>query len=160
GFTVESSTQLDAQSLLIRLQPAQDSLPCCSGCHQPTSAIHDTTIRRVRERDLLQYRLWLEVPVRRVRCAACGPRVEHIRWLPGRQRLTAAMIHWVESLVRLMPTPQPAPFFWGREASIRGKPQSAFETGQTGLARLLPNQVSPLNPTGSNSGPYRDRGEP
>src|SRR5690606_38163060 len=98
GFTVESSTQLDAQSLLIRLQPAQDSLPCCSGCHQPTSAIHDTTIRRVRERDLLQYRLWLEVPVRRVRCAACGPRVEHIRWLPGRQRLTAAMIHWVESL--------------------------------------------------------------
>src|SRR5690554_432373 len=103
GFTVESSTQLDAQSLLIRLQPAQDSLPCCSGCHQPTSAIHDTTIRRVRERDLLQYRLWLEVPVRRVRCAACGPRVEHIRWLPGCQRLTAAMIHWVESLVRLMP---------------------------------------------------------
>ncbi len=103
GFTIESYTQIDAQSLLIRLQPADGYLPCCSGCNQHTLAIHDTSIRRVRERDLFQYRLWLEVPVRRVRCAACGPRLEQIRWLSGRQRLTAAMVNWVESLVRLMP---------------------------------------------------------
>jgi len=103
GFTLESYTQIDTQSLLVRLQPAADSLPCCSGCNQHTLAIHDTSIRRVRERDLLQYRLWLDVPVRRVRCATCGPRLERIRWLSGRRRLTVAMIHWVESLVRLMP---------------------------------------------------------
>lgn len=103
GFTIESYTQIDDQSLLIRLQPAPDYLPCCSGCNQHTLAIHDTSTRRVRERDLFQYRVWLDVPVRRVRCTTCGPRLEQIRWLSGRQRLTAGMISWVESLVRLMP---------------------------------------------------------
>ncbi|NHO68578.1 ISL3 family transposase [Aestuariicella hydrocarbonica] len=103
GFTIESFHPFDNQSLLIRLQPAQGYTPCCSGCRQRTLAIHDTHFRRVRDRDLFDYRVWLEVPVKRVRCVTCGPRLEQIRWLPGRQRLTAGMIHWVESLVRLMP---------------------------------------------------------
>lgn len=103
GFTIESYAQIAPQSLLIRLHPADDYPPCCSGCHQHCLAIHDTTIRRVRERDLFQYRVWLEVPVRRVRCVTCGPKLEQIRWLSGRQRLTAGMVNWVESLVRLMP---------------------------------------------------------
>lgn len=83
GFTIESYAQIDAQSLLIRLQPASDYLPCCSGCNQHTHAIHDISLRRVRERDLFEYRVWLEVPVRRVRCATCGPRLEQVRWLSG-----------------------------------------------------------------------------
>ncbi len=103
GFTIESYTQIAPESLLIRLHPADDYHPCCSGCHQHCLAIHDTTIRRVRERDLFQYRVWLEVPVRRVRCTTCGPKLEQIRWLSGRQRLTTGMVSWVESLVRLMP---------------------------------------------------------
>lgn len=103
GFTIESYAQIAPHSLLIRLQPADSYTPCCSGCHQPTFAIHDTSLRRVRERDLFHYRVWLEVPVRRVRCLTCGPRIEQLRWLSGRQRLTAGMINWVESLVRLMP---------------------------------------------------------
>lgn len=103
GFTVKSSTQVDAQSLHIRLQPAEDHVPRCSVCRQHTPAVHDITTRRIRERDLFQYRVWLEVPVRRVRCANCGPKLEEINWLSGHQRLTASMISWVESLVRLMP---------------------------------------------------------
>lgn len=103
GFTVESYAQIAPQVLLIRLRPGEDCHPCCSGCQQHCTAVHDTTIRRVRERDLFQYRVWLEVPVRRVRCVTCGPKLEQIRWLSGRQRLTAGMVSWVESLVRLMP---------------------------------------------------------
>ena len=103
GFTVESYAQIAPQVLLIRLCPGEDCHPCCSGCQQHCTAVHDTTIRRVRERDLFQYRVWLEVPVRRVRCVTCGPKLEQIRWLSGRQRLTAGMVSWVESLVRLMP---------------------------------------------------------
>lgn len=103
GFTIESYAQIAPHSLLIRLQPADSYTPCCSGCHQPTIAIHDTSLRRVRERDLFHYRVWLEVPVRRVRCLTCGPRIEQLRWLSGRQRLTTGMVNWVESLVRLMP---------------------------------------------------------
>jgi transposase len=102
GFVTESCVELDSQSLLIRLQP-RSRAACCSGCHQRTSAVHDISVRRVRERDLLQYRVWLEVPVRRVRCGDCGLRVEAIPWLAGRQRLTRSMISWVEALARLLP---------------------------------------------------------
>ena len=103
GFELDSYELLGTHSLLIRLKPDPSRLPCCSGCGQSTFRIHDTSCRRVRERDLLQYRVWLEVPVRRVRCPACGPRREQIDWLAGRQPLTRAMVGWVETLVRLLP---------------------------------------------------------
>ena len=45
-----------------------------SRCGQSTWLIHDVSYRRVRERDLFQYRVWLDIPVRRVRRPACGPR--------------------------------------------------------------------------------------
>lgn len=90
-------------SLLIRLKPDASRPPCCSGCGQSKFLIHDTSRSRVRERDLLQYRVWLDVPVRRVRCPICGPRRERIDWLAGRQPLTRAMVAWVETLVRLLP---------------------------------------------------------
>jgi len=103
GFELDSYELLGTHSLLIRLKPDLSRLPCCSGCGQSTFRLHDTSCRRVRERDLLQYRVWLEVPVRRVRCPACGPRREQIDWLAGRQPLTRAMVGWVETLVRLLP---------------------------------------------------------
>ncbi|ROT93565.1 ISL3 family transposase, partial [Marinobacter sp. R17] len=33
GFSVASFTQLGSQSLQIKLQPAADYIPCCSGCN-------------------------------------------------------------------------------------------------------------------------------
>ncbi|WP_241283756.1 ISL3 family transposase [Pseudomonas aeruginosa] len=103
GFELDSYEPLGTHCLLIRLKPDASRLPCCSGCGQSTFLPHDTSFRRVRERDLLQYRVWLEVPVRRVRCPTCGPRRERIDWLAGRQPLTRAMVNWVENLVRLLP---------------------------------------------------------
>lgn len=103
GFIVESHTQLDAQTLLLRLCHDPNRPAHCSGCQQTTFAIHDTTLRRVRERDLFHYQVWLEVPVRRVRCSSCGPRVESVSWLSGQKSLTRSMVNWVETLVRLMP---------------------------------------------------------
>ena len=47
--------------------------------------------------------MWLDVPVRRLRCAQCGIRREQISWLPGRRGLTQAMIRHVEALVSLLP---------------------------------------------------------
>ncbi|MBA5807932.1 hypothetical protein F9883_08555 [Morganella morganii] len=43
----------------------------CCRCHRPVSSIHDRTVRRVRERGILQWRVWLDVPVRRLRCSSC-----------------------------------------------------------------------------------------
>ena len=108
GFELHDVTELPAGGLLLRLQPRTDRLPRCSGCGQRCRRIHETTIRRIRERDLFDRRVWLDVPVRRVCCTRCGVRVEHISWLAGRRALTAAMVRYVEALARLLPVRQVA----------------------------------------------------
>lgn len=105
GFALDSYIETAPNSLLIKLKVTQESAPKCRRCKDATNSIHDTRVRRVRERDLLHYRVWLEVPMRRVRCAACGPTQEFISWLPDRKHLTASMISWIETLVRILPVP-------------------------------------------------------
>jgi transposase len=65
--------------------------------------VHDRSLRRVRDRDLFDQQVWLEVPLRRVVCLACGVSTEHVPWLPSRSRLTARLIAHVEVLLRLLP---------------------------------------------------------
>jgi transposase len=103
GFELKSYEQLDAQTLHLRLSPSATHLPSCHRCGQGTLLVHDVSWRRVRERDLFGYRVWLEVPVRRLRCPQCGPSREHIPWLAGRRPLTQALVSHVETLVRLLP---------------------------------------------------------
>lgn len=103
GFELASYEQLDAQSLCLRLMPKPSQPPFCSGCGHSTLLIHDVSWRRVRERDLFHYRVWLDVPVRRVRCPSCGTRREHIPWLAGRRALTQGMVSYIEALVRVLP---------------------------------------------------------
>ena len=64
------------------LSLAPTCCPCCRRCLQPTPLIHDQRIRRVRERDLFDRQVWLQLPVRRVDCLRCGRVSEHIDWLP------------------------------------------------------------------------------
>lgn len=51
----------------------------------------------------MQYRVELDVPVRRLRCSRCGPSRERIDWLPGLSSITQTLRHWVENLVRMLP---------------------------------------------------------
>ncbi|RWT27065.1 ISL3 family transposase, partial [Aeromonas caviae] len=82
------------------LEPRADFLPRCRRCLQPTPLIHDQRIRRVRERDLFDRQVWLQLPVRRVDCLRCGRVSEHIDWLPSGSRLTRRMQCWIEALVQ------------------------------------------------------------
>jgi len=108
GFELAGYRQRGDGTLVLRLESCAHTPPCCSGCAQRTIDVHDVSLRRVRERDLFDRRVYLEVPVRRVRCCHCGVRTEHIPWLAGRRRLTAAMVAYVEALVRLWPVHQVA----------------------------------------------------
>ncbi len=103
GFEPVQHTPVDPQTLRIRLQARADKVPRCSRCGRPVRQIHDVSWRQVRERDLFSYRVWLEVPVRRLRCPDCGPSLERIPWLAGRRALTVAMVRWVEALTMLLP---------------------------------------------------------
>ena len=106
GYELDSFQAQSNDTLLLSLAP--NRLPRCSRCGQICSKIHETTRRKVRERDLFHYRIWLDVPIRRVLCSHCGCRVEQVAWLAGRQRLTQGMVDFIESLVRLLPVKQVA----------------------------------------------------
>lgn len=103
GFELESYEVSTANTVLLRLKPRPSHVPRCGSCGQTVQRVHDVNRRRVRERDLFDHRVWLDVPVRRLRCAQCGIRREQISWLPGRRGLTQAMIRHVEALVSLLP---------------------------------------------------------
>ena len=65
--------------------------------------IHDRRIRLVRDRDLFDQRVLLQLPVRRVDCLSCGRVTERIDWLEPASRLTQRLRIWLESLLRLLP---------------------------------------------------------
>ena len=64
--------------------------------------VHDVSFRRVRERQLLDWVVWLNVPVGAC-VAPLRVTTEKISWLPERQRYTTTLSVWVESLTRLLP---------------------------------------------------------
>ena len=58
----------------------------------------------MRERDLFDRQVWLQLPVRRVDCLRCGRVSEHIDWLLWLPRLTRRMQCWIEALVQYLPS--------------------------------------------------------
>lgn len=103
GFELDRYEVKPNQSLLIQLRSSPKHTPRCNRCGTPCMLIHDCRIRRVRERDMFDYKVWLDVPVRRLRCAHCGPTLERIDWLSGRFHLTNGMRCWVEALSKILP---------------------------------------------------------
>jgi len=104
GQIVDSVQEQEDGSLLIVLEtcPASDAL--CGACHQPCALVHERRRRKVRDRDILDKRVWLDVPVRRLDCHHCDARVaEHIAWLDRRARFTHRVRLWVEALAQLLP---------------------------------------------------------
>ncbi len=103
GFCPARMTVLSASECLISLS-ADSAVPArCGGCQQPCHRTHDITHRRVRDRDLFEYRVWLDVPVRRVRCVRCGVTREALSWLAPRARITQRLRQQVEVLAGLLP---------------------------------------------------------
>lgn len=104
GHVVDSVVELDDASLLVALNAAPGADALCGCCRQPCVLVHERRWRRVRDRDILDRRVWLKVPVRRLDCHHCGARVaEHIAWLDPRSRVTHRVRTWVEALVQLLP---------------------------------------------------------
>lgn len=103
GFRLIDTRALSDSHLLLCLEPDPEIDPCCGRCQAPCGLVHDRSIRRVRERDLFDQRVSVEVPLRRVMCLTCGVSTEYLSWLPSRSRLTARLIAHIEALLRLLP---------------------------------------------------------
>lgn len=101
GYQLSDTSFISDNHLLFKLEPTTP--PCCGHCHQPCLVTHDTSVRHVREQDLLSYRLTLEVPIRRVRCLTCGTKREWIPWINFHSRMTTRLEAYIEQLARLLP---------------------------------------------------------
>ena len=104
GHVVQSCREQADGSLLIELGEDSKREAICGACGEPCALVHERSWREVRERDWLDRRVWLRVPVRRMDCHHCGSRaVERIAWLNRHARLTERLRAWVEVLTELLP---------------------------------------------------------
>lgn len=147
GFEPIRYAHTHPDTLCVELQPRAGCPPVCGRCAHATLLIHDVALRYVRERDLLGYRVWLQVPVRRVRCPRCGPSQESIPWLAGRRRLTQGMVAYVEALVRLLPVKQVAEFVglhWHTVKAIDRQrlAREVSEPDRTALRRVIMDEFA------------------
>ncbi|EKF72757.1 transposase for insertion sequence element IS1001 [Alcanivorax hongdengensis A-11-3] len=103
GYRVVATRQSADQTLSITLEPKVSHVPLCGSCQQPCPLIHDRTVRTIRDQDMLDQRVELSVPVRRVDCLSCGRRTEKVDWLHQRSRLTRRLAAWIEALLAVLP---------------------------------------------------------
>lgn len=92
--------QGDSRTLRLHLQ-AVGKLMLCQQCGARCDRLHETTVRRVRDLPLFDYRVVLHVPRRRLWCDQCGgPRLERLDWLGRYQRVTERFAKACERLLR------------------------------------------------------------
>lgn len=101
GYRIESwaETQRAGRTLLVfELRPDQGAKRICSGCGQLVGAVHDRTLRRIRDLPIFDYAVELVVPRFRLACPRCGPRLEQLDWLDPHARVTRRLARNVARL--------------------------------------------------------------
>ncbi|MDV5172553.1 ISL3 family transposase [Photobacterium rosenbergii] len=99
GFTPAKIEQ-HTDSLTIHLSPTRH--PICH-CGSVSAEVHDTSIRTVSDRSIMEYAVTLKVPVRRLCCPRCGILTEKINWLEPYSRQTTRLVLFVENLLTKLP---------------------------------------------------------
>ena len=103
GFRVVGIEAPSSSEWRIILEPDEAVLPTCGRCGGSCALVHDRRIRLIRDRDILDRRVTLQFPLRRVDCLNCGRVTERLEWLSAHRRLTRRLEAWVEALTQLLP---------------------------------------------------------
>ena len=83
----------------------------CSGCSSVVAAVHDSTLRRVRDLPVFGEPVELCVPRLRLACPRCGPRIEALAWLDRHGRVTQRLASSVARLCAVMSIRHVARYF-------------------------------------------------
>lgn len=96
---------IHSDGVLIRVQPDLRWHPLCHDCRRPAGTVHSQGHRRmIRDLNLADRQVWLQVDYRKVWCKRCGKtRVEHLAFCDSPQRLTHRLRRYVYDLCRLLP---------------------------------------------------------
>ncbi|MDF3941430.1 helix-turn-helix domain-containing protein, partial [Achromobacter denitrificans] len=99
------------RTLSIYLKPTAKVM-LCEQCGARCRQVHETTVRRVRDLPLFEYRVVLHVPRRRLWCEQCGgPRLERLAWLGRYQRVTDRLAQACSQLLQSSNVQAVARFF-------------------------------------------------
>jgi len=113
GYRVSGVERVEGADpeIWISLEPLSGARPACEGCGGMATALHEVTVRRVRDLPILEARTWLWVPRRRVLCPRCGPKLERLSWLGRYARVTRRLAESVARLCGVLPIKRVAEFF-------------------------------------------------
>ncbi|MYN06095.1 helix-turn-helix domain-containing protein, partial [Pseudoduganella aquatica] len=84
-----------SDGIWISLVPVPGNDARCSNCSAICPRLHGRYWRTVRDMSLLGEPVWLQVNLRRVRCADCGTCAEQIDWLDRHARVTRRLAQFV-----------------------------------------------------------------
>ena len=140
GFSV-TAIRPDGDDLLIDLIPQSTRLPICSGCHQPSTTIHEYCQRSIRDLPILGRSVRLNVELRRVGCSTCGKRMESVRWLDRYSRITKRLAEAVIQACQRLPTLHVAELFGLHWDSVRLLERRALQDAQEKLPKAQPRRL-------------------
>ena len=103
GFVYQGARLDEAtKTIEVQVRPRRGSKPCCSGCGQCAPGYDQLPERRFEFIPMWGFAVLLLYGMRRVRCAACGVKVEQVPWAMGKHTLTRAymlyLAHWARKL--------------------------------------------------------------
>jgi transposase len=91
GFTLDSgNTEFkdDTQTAVVGIKPIEKHRAVCDGCGQVVTRIKDKERRIYRDKPVFNWKVFLRVDRRRVKCPRCGVRSERYTFVDGRSRFT------------------------------------------------------------------------
>jgi transposase len=103
GFVYAGARLIEARKTIeIEVRPRVGSQANCSGCAQPAPGYDQLPLRRFEFIPVWGFAVELRYRMRRVRCGACGVKVEQVPWAAGKHTLTRAymlhLAHWARKL--------------------------------------------------------------
>lgn len=103
GFVYTGARLIEARKTIeIEVRPRVGSQANCSGCAQPAPGYDQLPPRRFEFIPVWGFAVELLYRMRRVRCGACGVKVEQVPWAAGKHTLTRAymlhLAHWARKL--------------------------------------------------------------
>jgi transposase len=111
----------------VELEPIAGARMTCSGCGRRVAAVHDVSVRVVRDLPLFDAETFVRRPRRRVQCPWCGPKLERLSWLHRYARVTRRLAESVVRLCQQLPIKHVADFYGLGWDTVKDLDKAALE---------------------------------
>jgi transposase len=137
------ATDLDVRKdeiwITLRRDPAAAMV--CGGCGAHCYQVHDAGTRAIRELPMQGKPVWLKVPLRRLKCGACGTRTEAVSWLGRHARVTRALADFVGAWCEKLPVAHVCKLSGLHWGTVRQIERARLERQLAALPPALPTRL-------------------